>query len=35
MTDIEFVFAEGLALGPESSNKAFAEADAQIVQMIG
>ena len=30
MTDVEFVYAEGLAMGEESASRAFAEAGAQI-----
>ena len=30
MTDVEFVYAEGLAMGEESVRRAFAEAQAQI-----
>jgi len=30
MTDIEFVYAEGLAMGPESATKGFDDARAQI-----
>ena len=30
MTDVEFIYAEGLALGADSANKAFAEADAHL-----
>ena len=30
MTDVEFIYAEGLAMGPESADKAFAEAEAAI-----
>lgn len=33
MTDIKFVFAEGLSMGPEAVNRAFAEAQAQIAQL--
>lgn len=33
MTDVEFVFAEGLSLGPEAVNRAFAEAQARITQL--
>jgi len=35
MTDIEFIYAEGLALGPESVDKALNSAEAQIAQLIG
>ncbi|NDY81746.1 FMN-dependent NADH-azoreductase [Orrella sp. NBD-18] len=30
MTDVTFIYAEGLAMGPDSVTKAFADADAQI-----
>ena len=30
MTDVEFIYAEGLAMGAESADKAFAEAEAAI-----
>ena len=30
MTDVTFIYAEGLALGTESAEKAFADAQAQI-----
>ena len=30
MTDVEFIYAEGLAMGPDAAAKAFAEAQAQI-----
>ena len=30
MTDVEFIYAEGLAMGPETADKAFAEAEAAI-----
>ena len=30
MTDVEFIYAEGLALGADSASKAFAEADAHL-----
>jgi len=30
MTDLEFVYAEGLAMGPEAASKGLAEAEAQI-----
>lgn len=35
MTDVEFVYAEGLALGAEQVSKAFAEAEVRIGQLIG
>jgi FMN-dependent NADH-azoreductase len=34
MTDVEFIFAEGLAMGAESANKAFAEATAQLEEIF-
>ena len=34
MTDVEFIFAEGLAMGAESANKAFAEAEARIEEIF-
>lgn len=34
MTDVEFIYAEGLSMGPESAAKAFAEADAQLDQLF-
>lgn len=34
MTDVEFVYAEGFALGAESADKAFAGAQEQINQLI-
>lgn len=33
MTDIEFVFAEGLSMGPEAVDRAFAEAQARIAEL--
>ena len=33
MTDVEFIYAEGLAMGPESADKAFAEAEAAIAAL--
>ncbi|HEX5801645.1 MAG TPA: NAD(P)H-dependent oxidoreductase [Azospira sp.] len=30
MTDVEFVYAEGLAMGADAATKAFAEAEAQL-----
>ena len=30
MTDVEFIYAEGLAMGPDAAAKGFAEAQAQI-----
>ena len=34
LTDVEFIYAEGLALGAESADKAFAEADAHLDQLF-
>ena len=34
LIDVEFIYAEGLALGAESASKAFAEAEAQIEELI-
>lgn len=34
MTDVEFIYAEGLAMGADSASKAFAEAEAQIGELI-
>jgi FMN-dependent NADH-azoreductase len=34
MTDVEFIYAEGLALGAESASKAFVDAEAQIEVLI-
>ncbi|MBI2276684.1 MAG: NAD(P)H-dependent oxidoreductase [Dechloromonas sp.] len=34
LTDVEFVFAEGLAMGAESATKAFAEAEARIDEIF-
>ena len=34
MTDVEFIFAEGLAMGAESATKAFAEAAARIDEIF-
>ncbi|HET7793854.1 MAG TPA: NAD(P)H-dependent oxidoreductase [Rhizobacter sp.] len=35
MTDIQFVYAEGLAMGPEAEAKALASAEAQIDALLG
>ncbi|MCM2321189.1 MAG: NAD(P)H-dependent oxidoreductase, partial [Pseudomonas sp.] len=35
MTDVEFVYAEGLAMGAEGADKAFAAAQARIGELIG
>jgi FMN-dependent NADH-azoreductase len=34
MTDVEFIYAEGLAMGPESADKAFAAAEAAIGAVV-
>jgi FMN-dependent NADH-azoreductase len=34
MTDVEFVYAEGLAMGAEGADKAFAAAQARIGELI-
>lgn len=34
MTDVEFIYAEGLAMGTESAGKAFAEAEADIEKLF-
>jgi FMN-dependent NADH-azoreductase len=34
MTDVEFIFAEGLAMGAESASRAFADAAAQIDELF-
>lgn len=34
MTDVRFVFAEGLAMGPEAEARAVADAQAQIAQQL-
>jgi FMN-dependent NADH-azoreductase len=35
MTDVQFVYAEGLAMGPEAEQKALASAEAQIEAIVG
>jgi FMN-dependent NADH-azoreductase len=35
MTDLQFVYAEGLAMGSEAEQKALASAEAQIEAMLG
>jgi FMN-dependent NADH-azoreductase len=35
MTDVRFIYAEGLAMGPESVDRAFAEAEAEIASALG
>lgn len=35
MTDVEFIYAEGLAMGPEAEQKALASAAAQIEALFG
>lgn len=34
MTDVEFIYAEGLALGADAFSKAFAEADARLDELF-
>jgi len=34
MTDVEFIYAEGLAMGAESAGKAFAEAEETIAEIV-
>lgn len=34
MTDVEFIYAEGLSMGAESADKAFAEAEAAIGAVV-
>ncbi|HEX6733728.1 MAG TPA: NAD(P)H-dependent oxidoreductase [Azonexus sp.] len=34
MTDVEFIFAEGLSMGAESATKAFAEAEARLDEIF-
>lgn len=35
MTDVEFIYAEGFAMGPELVEKAFTSAQTQISELIG
>ncbi len=35
LTDVEFVYAEGLAMGPEAAEKAFSAANEKIIELIG
>lgn len=35
MTDVEFIYAEGLAMGAESTDKGFAAAEAEIAERVG
>lgn len=35
MTDVHFVYAEGLNMGPEAAAKGFAQADEQLASLIG
>lgn len=35
LTDVQFIYAEGLAMGPEGEAKALADARAQIAQTLG
>ena len=34
MTDVEFIYAEGLALGADSASQAFADAETQLASLI-
>ncbi|HSW08836.1 FMN-dependent NADH-azoreductase [Aquabacterium sp.] len=34
MTDVRFIYAEGLAMGPEAEARAVADAQAQIAQLV-
>jgi FMN-dependent NADH-azoreductase len=34
MTDVEFVYAEGLAMGPEAASKGFGEAEARLKELF-
>ncbi len=34
MTDVSFVYAEGLSMGAESAEKAFADAERQIAELV-
>ena len=34
MTDVQFVYAEGLAMGPDAEQQAFASAAAQITEVL-
>jgi len=34
MTDVEFIYAEGLAMGAESASKAFADAEANLDELF-
>jgi FMN-dependent NADH-azoreductase len=35
MTDVEFIYAEGLAMGAESADKGFTAAEAEIAERVG
>ena len=35
MTDVEFIYAEGLSMGADSATRAFAEAEARIAEQVG
>jgi FMN-dependent NADH-azoreductase len=35
MTDVEFIYAEGLAMGPQAEQQALAGARAQIDALLG
>ncbi|GAB3024003.1 FMN-dependent NADH-azoreductase [Bowmanella dokdonensis] len=34
MTDVEFAYAEGLAMGPDAANQGFAQADEKISELL-
>jgi FMN-dependent NADH-azoreductase len=34
MTDVHFIYAEGLNMGPESAEQGFAEAEADLVAVL-
>ena len=34
MTDVEFIYAEGLSMGPDAASKAFAEAEERIAELF-
>jgi FMN-dependent NADH-azoreductase len=34
MTDVQFIYAEGLAMGPDAEKKALASADEQIEAVL-
>lgn len=35
LTDVEFIYAEGLAMGEESASNAFSKANEKIIELIG